>query len=265
MGKEGREDGWAGMALWQSLGEDDGFGYDGLSFLALWSGEDGLEGDREFPVSLEMGWVGGVGWDVEDAFLAIPIMVEMSWCIELDCFLSRSISDKTLSMRLVRDVHPEHADAGEGAEIGIATDGEGVGAAGVDCGGDPEEGGGDVVAGGGPLGAGRADDDVVEGGGIDAGGAEGCRLGKYCDIFAVLIPSSRSRNLSERKEILSSFFFMLESRLVILVWAKFNCICRYSFLAASSVTAGAGAFLALLGGGAASALGGRGAALCGGS
>ena len=192
-------------------------------------------------------------------------MVEMSWCIELDCFLSRSISDKTLSMRLVRDVHPEHADAGEGAEVGIATDGEGVGAAGVDCGGDPEEGGGDVVAGGGPPGAGGGDDDVVEGGGPDAGGAEGCMLGKYCDIFAVLIPSSRSRNLSERKEILSSFFFMLESRLVILVWAKFNCIFRYSFLAASSVTAGAGAFLALLGGGAASALGGRGAALCGGS
>ena len=52
--EEGREDGWAGMALWQSLGEDDGFGYDGLSFLALWSGEDGLEGDREFPESLEM-------------------------------------------------------------------------------------------------------------------------------------------------------------------------------------------------------------------
>ena len=54
MGKEGREDGWAGMALWQSLGEDDGFGYDDLSFLALWSGEDGLEGDRESPESLEM-------------------------------------------------------------------------------------------------------------------------------------------------------------------------------------------------------------------
>ena len=208
----------------------------------------------------------GEVWEEVDAFVAIPIIVEMSLCIELDCFLSRSISDNTVSMRLVTDAQPEHAadeDAGGGAEVGIGTDG--VGAADVDCrlepvgggGGDSDEGGGNPVAWVGPTEAGGGGDDEVEEEGSDIGGSGFWRLGKYWDMFLVFIPSSRSRNLSERRKIVSSFFFMFESKLVILVWARFSCIFRYSFRAPSSVTAGA--FLALFGGGAVgAALGGGG-------
>ena len=76
-------------------------------------------------------------------------------------------------------------------------------------------------------------------------------------MFWVLMPSSRSLSLSERK-VIDSPFFKLESKLVILVCAKF-CIFRYSLVAASGVTAGA--FIGLLIGGAAGALVGGTAAL----
>ena len=93
----------------------------------------------------------------------------------------------------------------------------------------------------------------------------GWKLGKYCIMCWVLIPSSRSLSLSERKVIDSSFFFKHKSKLVILVWAKFNCIFRYSVLAPSGVRAGVflgrlegGAVAAALDGGGAAALGGQG-------
>ena len=78
-------------------------------------------------------------------------------------------------------------------------------------------------------------------------------------------PSSSSLSLSERKVMDSSFLVNFASKLVILVWAKFNCIFRYSLLAASSVRAGVflgrlegGAEAAALGGGGADTLGGQG-------
>ena len=111
-------------------------------------------------------------------------------------------------------------------DIGVVEGGgaDGGGVVAAAAGGLPEaEGQVDVVAGGRPAGA---------AGGRPAG-AGGWKFGKYCIICWVLMPSSRSLSLSERKVIDSSFFFKLESRLVILVCAKFSCIFRYSLLAAS--------------------------------
>ena len=90
------------------------------------------------------------------------------------------------------------------------------------------DGGGVVVAAGG-----RAEGQVDAVAGGRPAGAGGWKEGKYCIMCWVLMPSSRSLSLSERKVIDSSFFFKLESRLVILVCAKFSCIFRYSLLAAS--------------------------------
>ena len=90
-----------------------------------------------------------------------------------------------------------------------------------------------VVEGGGPCGGGVA---AVGGGPAGVGGqagAGGWKDGKYCIMCWVLIPSSRSLSLSERKVMDSSFFFKFESKLVILVCAKFSCIFRNSLLAAS--------------------------------
>ena len=199
--------------------------------------------------------------------MAIPTIVEMSFCMDIVCFLRRSISESTISMFLAREKHPEHCcwpglAAGWGAEDGIATEGEGV-AVGLEL--DPVE----AVEGGGPSGAdgivaaagelvGGDGQVEVEAGGGGPAGAGVWYEGKYCMICWVLMPSSRSRSRSERKVIDSSFFFKLESRLVILVWAKFSCIFRYSLLAASGVTAGA--FLGLLFGGGAGAVALGGAA-----
>ena len=111
-----------------------------------------------------------------------------------------------------------------GAELVPVEAEEGGGPSGAD-------GGGGVVAAAGD-GAGAEGQVNVVGGGKPAG-AGGWKEGKYCIMCWVLMPSSRSLSLSERKVIDSSFFFKLESRLVILVCAKFNCIFRYSLLAAS--------------------------------
>ena len=70
--------------------------------------------------------------------------------------------------------------------------------------------------------AGGAEDVVAVGGTTEAGGREavvdgGWKLGKYCIICWVLMPSSRSLSLSERKVIDSSFLVNFASKLVILV------------------------------------------------
>ena len=72
-----------------------------------------------------------------------------------------------------------------------------------------------VVEGGGPCGGG-----VAAAGGGPAGvggqaGAGGWKDGKYCIMCWVLIPSSRSLSLSERKVMDLSFFFEFESGLQI--------------------------------------------------
>ena len=116
---------------------------------------------------------------------------------------------------------------GGGAEVECELDQVDIGV--VEGGG--ADGGGVVAAAAGGLPEAEGQVDVVAGG--RPAGAGGWKFGKYCIICWVLMPSSRSLSLSERKVIDSSFFFKLESRLVILVCAKFSCIFRYSLLAAS--------------------------------
>ena len=185
--------------------------------------------------------------------MAIPTIVEMSFCMEMVCLLRISISERTISIFLEREEHPEHGGwtGPLGVDVGMGTVGavvglaEGAGGLGelepLDRG---EDSGADtgVVEGGGPGGGGG------EGGGADGGsiaaaegsagaggqaGAGGWKDGKYCIMCWVLMPSSRSLSLSERKVMDSSFFFKFESKLVILVCAKFSCIFRNSLVAAS--------------------------------
>ena len=60
----------------------------------------------------------------------MSIMDLMPWFIVIACFLRRSISERTISIFLAREEHPEHGGVAAGGAAGGATGRAAVGAAG---------------------------------------------------------------------------------------------------------------------------------------